>query len=60
MVRLFICRRDGDTEANALRHCSHGRDHSQGLMYRPLRAGDDSRIQRAGIDIVTTCETAFG
>ena len=57
VVRLLISRRHCDSEADALGHRSHGRDDGQGLVYRPLRAGDDGRIQGAAVDIIATCTT---
>lgn len=57
MVRLLICRRDCNAEADALCSRCHSRHNGQGLIDRPLCAGDHRRIEvlRTFIYVVSAC-----
>lgn len=55
VIRLLICRRNGDAKAQVLGRSSHGRHDSQRLIDRPLSSRDDGRVKvaRALVDVVS-------
>lgn len=56
MIRLLVRSRDGHAKTDALGCGSHGRDHGEWFIDRPLCARDDGGLQvaRAVEDVVTS------
>jgi len=52
MIRLLIRRRHRDAKPNILRRGGHRRNNRQGLIHRPLGAGNGRRVKRALVDVV--------